>query len=107
MWLIVTTILGAAFISSQILLWFALVNHGVFVQSNPYAGFFYILTAIHAIHVSVGIGALGYVMLRIWNKTESAFESQRRQTISKVIGWYWHFMDGLWIVLILLLGFWK
>lgn len=106
-WLLATTVLGAAFMSSQILLWLAMVQRGVFVQSNPYAGFFYILTAIHAIHVAVGIGALGYVLLRIWNKSESDTELLRRQTISKVIGWYWHFMDGLWIVLVLLLGFWK
>ncbi|MGI8495709.1 MAG: cytochrome c oxidase subunit 3 [Pyrinomonadaceae bacterium] len=106
-WLLVTTVLGAAFISSQIVLWFAMVKRGVYVQGNPYAGLFYILTAIHAIHVSVGIGGLGYVLLRIWNYSESETELLRRQTISKVIGWYWHFMDGLWIVLILLLGFWK
>lgn len=106
-WLILTTVLGATFISSQILAWLELYQQGVYLQSNPYAGFFYFLTAIHAIHVLGGICALGYVVLRTWVKTDSTEELEKRQTISTVVGWYWHFMDGLWIVLLLLLGFFK
>lgn len=106
-WLLATTVLGATFISSQILLWLALIQRGVYVRSNPYAGFFYILTAVHAVHVIVGIAALGYIVLRTWNATGSESELAQRKTVSKVIGWYWHLMDGLWIVLLFLLGFWK
>jgi cytochrome c oxidase subunit III len=106
-WLLITTIAGAAFISSQLLAWFALYQQGVYMQSNPYAGFFYILTAVHALHVLGGISALGYIVLRTWRETESSQELERRIVISTVIGWYWHFMDALWIVLFLLLGFWK
>jgi cytochrome c oxidase subunit 3 len=106
-WFLATTVLGAMFIASQILAWFELVRRGLYVSSNPYAGFFYILTAVHAFHVLGGIAALGYIVLRTWHKTENELELAHRQTFSKVISWYWHFMDGLWIVLIFLLGFWK
>ncbi len=106
-WLLSTTFLGAAFISSQILSWFELVRRGVYVQSNPYAGFFYFLTALHALHVLGGIVALGYILLRAWRETSSESELFQRQTISNVVGWYWHFMGVLWIILFLLLGFWK
>lgn len=106
-WLLATTVLGATFISSQILLWLNLVGQGVYVSSNPYAGLFFILTIVHAFHVLVGIAALGYIVLRSWNKTADFAELAHRQAYSRVIGWYWHFMDGLWILLILLLGFWK
>jgi cytochrome c oxidase subunit III len=106
-WLLITTFFGAAFISSQLLSWLALVRQGVYMQSNPYAGFFYILTAVHALHVIGGICALGYTVLRTWNITQQSIELERRKTVSTVVGWYWHFMDGLWIVLVLLLGFWK
>ncbi len=106
-WLLATTVLGGLFISSQILAWFELVRHGVYVQSNQYAGFFYILTTVHAVHVIGGICAIGYILLRMWNETSSEEELTKRQSISKTVGWYWHFMDGLWIVLFLLLGFWK
>ncbi|HXG82951.1 MAG TPA: cytochrome c oxidase subunit 3 [Pyrinomonadaceae bacterium] len=106
-WFSATTALGAIFISSQILSWAELVNRGVYVAGNPYAGFFYILTAVHALHVIGGICALGYIVLRIWNITRSDEELATRKSVSNVVGWYWHFMGGLWIVLFLLLGFFK
>ena len=106
-WLIATTVLGAMFISSQILAWFALVSRGYYLQSNPYAGFFYIMTALLAAHVLGGIIALGYVVLRVWNKNELESELEKRREISASVGWYWHFMGGLWLVLLALLGFWK
>jgi len=106
-WLIATTALGAAFISSQILAWVALVNRGLYMSGNPYAGFFYILTAVHAVHVVGGITALGSVLLRTWTPTEDRVALQRRAAIAKVVGWYWHFMGALWVVLFVLLGFWK
>lgn len=105
--LIATTVLGAAFISSQILAWLALVNKGLYMQGNPYAGFFYILTGIHAVHVLGGIVALGAILLRSWNYTEYGPELEYRRNLARSVGWYWHFMGVLWIVLFLLLGFWK
>jgi len=106
-WLLATTVLGAVFIASQILAWIELVRQGVYIASNPYAGFFYILTMVHALHVVGGICALGYIVLRTWQETASDEELTKRKSISVVVGWYWHFMDGLWLVLFLLLGFWK
>ena len=106
-WLLITTLLGAAFISSQILAWLGLIKQGVYVASNPYAGFFYIFTAVHALHVLGGIIVLGYILLLTWNKTNSFLELAKRQSFSKVAGLYWHTMDALWIVLFILLGFWK
>ena len=105
--LIGTTVLGAAFISSQLLVWIALVNQGLYMQGNPYAGFFYILTGIHAIHVIGGIIALGTILLRTWTPTEYGLELQYRRNLARSVGWYWHFMGVLWLVLFVLLGFWK
>ena len=106
-WLIGTTGLGAAFISSQLLAWLALVNRGLYMQGNPYAGFFYILTAVHALHVLGGIIALGSILLRNWNETANTAELEYRRNLARAVGWYWHFMGALWIILFVLLGFWK
>lgn len=106
-WLLATTALGGVFISSQILAWFSLAARGVYVQSNPYAGFFFILTAVHAVHVLGGIIALGSVVLRTWQPIISEELILKRRTYAQVVGWYWHFMGLLWIVLVVLLGFWK
>ncbi len=106
-WLIATTVLGAAFISSQIMAWIALTNRGFYMSGNPYAGFFYVLTAVHAVHVLGGITALGSVLLRSWMPTRNADAITKRTALAQVVGWYWHFMGGLWLVLFILLGFWK
>ena len=105
--LIATTVLGAAFISSQILVWLAMVNRGLYMSGNPFAGFFYILTAAHAIHVLGGIIALGAILLRTWNETAYRPEIVYRRNLARSVGWYWHFMGALWIVLFVMLGFWR
>ena len=104
-WLLATTVLGAAFISSQILVWIALTKRGLYMQGNPYAGFFYLLTAIHAVHVLGGISALGSVLLRSWYPTTNPDAVGKRTALAQVVGWYWHFMGALWLALFLLLGF--
>lgn len=106
-WLTATTVLGAAFISSQLLSWFELSQRGFYFSGNPYAGFFYILTAVHALHVFGGIVALGAVVLGTWNEIYSDERWERVQSLGETVGWYWHFMAGVWIVLFLLLGFWQ
>jgi cytochrome c oxidase subunit 3 len=106
-WFLATTCFGGLFISSQLLVWLELYNRGLYMRGNPYAGFFYILTAVHAVHVLGGILSLGYIILRTWNKTRSDKELEKRKNDATAIGWYWHTMDGLWLILLFLLGFFK
>lgn len=106
-WLLATTVLGAAFISSQILAWFELTRRGLYMEGNPYAGFFYILTGVHALHVLGGIIALGAVVVRSWDRIPVGPFWAKTKILAEVVGWYWHFMGLLWLVLFVLLGFWK
>ncbi len=106
-WLIVTSALGATFISSQLIAWYELVQMGFYMYKNPYAGFFYILTIAHAVHVVGGIIALGAITLRTWYPTTNSDDVTRRINLSRSVGWYWHLMGILWIVILALLAFWK
>jgi cytochrome c oxidase subunit 3 len=106
-WLTATAALGATFISSQLLAWLELSQRGLYFSGNPYAGFFYILTAVHALHVLGGVVALGSVVIGTWNGIYSDERWERLQSLGQVVGWYWHFMGGVWLVLFVLLGFWK
>ncbi len=106
-WFVATTVLGAAFISSQIVVWLDLVSRGFYMSGNPYAGFFYILTAAHLVHVAGGIIALGSILLKTWFPTSSETDKVRRRHLARSVGWYWHFMGFLWVVLFLMLGLWK
>jgi cytochrome c oxidase subunit 3 len=106
-WLLATVVLGAAFISSQLIAWVELTQQGLYFSGNPYAGFFYILTAVHALHVLGGVIALGSIVLSSWHPIFSDDRWERVQSLGQVVGWYWHFMGGVWLVIFVLLGFWK
>lgn len=106
-WFVGTTVLGAMFISSQILAWLELAGRGLYMSGNPYVGFFYLLTVVHAVHVIGGIAALGSVLLRGWHPTRNEESVVKRSAMAQVVGWYWHVVGALWIVLFVLLGFWK
>lgn len=95
-----TTILGGTFIAGQVLAWRQLASSGVYMTSRLASSFFYVFTALHALHLVGGICALLYVELR---KFESARIS--RVLAAQVAGYYWHFMDGLWLFLLALLYF--
>jgi cytochrome c oxidase subunit 3 len=99
MWLL-TTFLGALFVAGQAMAWLQLNASGVFISSRLASSFFYVFTAVHAVHLLGGICALLYVGFR-------RFEAARvsRAVAAEVASYYWHFMDGLWLFLLALLYF--
>ena len=99
LWLNVTTILGIAFIGGQLIAWRELASHGVYLSTNPSSSFFYLLTAAHGLHLLGGVGALFYL---VWKAPKLAVGLKKRVAVD-VTAIYWHFMDGLWIYLLLLL----
>ena len=106
-WLMITAGLGLVFVASQFLAWRALARQGVYVSSNPHSSFFYLFTGAHGVHVMGGILALSYLLLRTRKKRETVEGELRRAGAADAAAIYWHFMDGLWIGLFLLLFFWK
>jgi cytochrome c oxidase subunit 3 len=106
-WLLITTTLGLAFLTSQVVAWRQLARQGAYLASNPYNSFFYLFTAAHGLHLFGGILALGYLWLRTTRKRSSVEGELRRRGAADAATSYWHFMDGLWIALFFLLFFWK
>ncbi len=106
-WLIASAILGVAFVASQFLAWRALARQGVYVSSNPHSSFFYLFTGAHGVHLLGGIFALTYLLLRTRNKRSTVEGELKRVGAADAAAIYWHFMDGLWICLFLLLFFWR
>ena len=94
-----TTGLGLLFVGGQLVAWHQLRAAGVYLSTNPSSSFFYVFTAAHAVHVLGGIFALLFVAFRSWQR------SRTTQAIgAEVAGIYWHFLDGLWVFLLLLLS---
>lgn len=107
LWLTVTLLLGLAFLASQLLAWRQLVAQGVYIASNPHSSFFYVLTALHGLHLAGGIFALSALILYARRAHVGAEREAKRRTLTDVVGIYWHFMDGLWVFLFLLLFLWR
>lgn len=98
MWLYATVALGLAFVAGQFLAWRELAERGVFLSSNPSSSFFYLLTAAHGLHLLGGLIALAYATA----KAPRIAAGLKRRTAVDVTATYWHFMDGLWIYILIL-----
>jgi cytochrome c oxidase subunit 3 len=110
LWLGVTLLLGLGFLASQVLAWRELVGRGLYLASNPHSSFFYVLTGLHALHLAGGILALAllYAYARRAGRDEEGGDADlKRRALTDVVGIYWHFMDGLWVFLFLLLLLWR
>ena len=99
-WMYVTGALGLLFVVGQLLAWRNLRAQGLYLATNPSSSFFYVFTATHAIHLLGGIGGVAYVLARL-RKTNGV----ARQSGFGAFSIYWHFMDILWVYLLLLLVF--
>ncbi len=102
-WIVATMALGLGFLAAQLIAWRHLIESGFYVNKNFHSGYAYIFTALHGVHLIGGLIALGYMMLRAQKK----WTAVRRRVSIDVTALYWHFLDGLWIYLLVLLFLWK
>src|SRR5579871_5405116 len=96
------TLMGCAFLFGQALAWRSLQASGIFVASNPSSSFFYLLTAAHGLHIIGGLSALAYVDVQALRLRLGP----GKRTAVDVSALFWHFVDGLWIYLMILFLVW-
>jgi cytochrome c oxidase subunit 3 len=95
-WWFVSTALGFLFLVGQVIAWRQLHAAGVFLATNPSSSFFYVFTAAHGLHLLGGVLALLWVAVLPTRRLTQG-------TATAVAAMYWHFMDGLWVFIFLLL----
>jgi len=94
-------VLGFAFVVGQLLVWQQLANLGYYASSNPASAFFYLLTALHGVHLLGGLIAWA----RTAYKVQSGLSLAKTRGSIELCAVYWHFLLILWIVLFSLLLF--
>lgn len=99
LWLYLTTALGVSFIVGQWMAWRQLAAQGIYVATNPSSSFFYVFTAAHGVLVLAGIIVLLYLVF----STRRIILNPRKLIAMDATAIYWHFLDGLWIYLLMLL----
>ena len=114
-WLSATFLLGLAFLFGQFIAWQNLAAQGLYLSTNAHSSFFYLLTGLHGCHVLGGIFALGYVVAGVWRNHGPLLSSASERPAlflpspASQVRWveatalYWHFVDGLWLYLLVLL----
>jgi heme/copper-type cytochrome/quinol oxidase subunit 3 len=93
-WLGITLGLGAVFLINQGLEYAGLLRRGVTISSSLFGSTFFTVTGFHGLHVLAGLVALA--ILFVLGKREAL--TGRRSDVLGAIGYYWHFVDVVWVV---------
>ena len=93
---------AVTFLVGQLLAWQQLSVAGYFVASNPANSFFYLITAMHGLHLMGGLVALGRTTARAWRGADVT----RMRLSVELCAIYWHFLLLVWLILLGLLTGW-
>ena len=97
--LLVAGLLTFAFIAGQLWAWQGLQEQGYFLSSNPANAFFYVLTAIHALHMLGGLWVWSTTVFKLQNQVE-VYKVRMSVELCTI---YWHFLLLVWLGLFALL----
>ena len=95
-WVGLTVLLGSIFVVGQGWEWAQLINYGLTVRSNSFAGFFYVIIGAHAAHAVGALLLWLVVLLKLMQKKISPDQFYGAQVL-------WYFVVGLWPLLYVLL----
>jgi len=97
--MLATLLLGIVFIVLQIIGFSQLWKSGITLQANVSYSFLYVIVGLHGAHVVGGIIALVLMSLKAFSVKTRTYSFVPVDLIST----YWHFVDLLWIYLLLFL----
>jgi len=100
LWLAVTLVLGIAFVCMQYIGFAQLWRGGVTLTKNVSFSFLYIIVGLHALHVIGGIIALIIVLIKAYSVKVKNYNIVPVDLMNT----YWHFVDLLWIYLLIFLS---
>ena len=87
-------LLTGAFLIGQLVAWRQLRVSGVFAPQNPAVAFFYVLTAVHGLHLLGGLFVWGRTLARSLNKDVELIDLRLSVELTSV---YWHYLLLVWL----------
>lgn len=88
--------LAAGFVLSQVYAWGRFLGHDIPLESWRIAGYFYVFTGLHALHV---IGGVAPLVIVAFNCLRGHYTPLRHEGL-RHCAMYWHFLDGVWLVIL-------
>ena len=97
LWWLITALMGLCFLIYTAVEWQHLVVHdGLTLSTNLFGSTFYSLVGLHASHVLVGLVLLTLILVA----SLTGNIKERHHEHVEMISWYWHFVDGIWAVVV-------
>jgi heme/copper-type cytochrome/quinol oxidase subunit 3 len=102
-WLLLTIALGAAFLIGQALEYRKMFAEGIRLGTNLFTSSFFTLTGFHGFHVLLGLVALTTLACLAF---AGDYVGGRRHAAVAAVATYWHFVDGVWVVVFSVVYLW-
>ncbi len=99
--------LSILFMIMQVIGWSRLFSQDILINSDNSASYLYIISGLHFAHVIGGLPFLGVFLFRAYRDMKEPvsvlvyFSDPDRRLRLRLLTIYWHFLDGLWIYLVL------
>ena len=101
-WYLLTLAMGTFFVLGQANEYHTLVTeHDTTLSSSAYGTVFYMATGFHALHVTGGLLAFIFLLIR----TKLSKFTPAQATAAIVVSYYWHFVDVVWVGLFAVIYF--
>jgi cytochrome o ubiquinol oxidase subunit 3 len=93
LWLAVTALLGASFITLEVTEFVKMVHEGATISTSAFLSGFFTLVGTHGLHVSLGLVWMIALMIQLGRHGITPVTKRKVNVISL----YWHFLDVVWI----------
>lgn len=93
LWLIVTGLLGAAFVGVELYEFSHMIAEGATPQRSGFLSGFFTLVATHGLHVTFGIVWIVIMLVQLQQRGLHLENKRRLMCLSM----FWHFLDVVWI----------
>ncbi len=102
-----TAVLGLAFLISKGFEYREDLSKGLFpgpgfplhpAETQIFWAYYWVMTGVHAIHLTIGIGIVTTVMVLLWRRS-----TPPESPVFEGVALYWHLVDVIWVILLPLL----
>lgn len=105
--LLYTIGLSILFMLLQGVAWYQLFTKQIYIHSDNSAGYLYVISILHFLHVVAGLPFLAVFLHRARKYMKEPvsvlvyFSDPEKRLRLRLLTLYWHFLDGMWIYLVL------
>lgn len=97
--MLITSMLGVAFLVGQFMGWAELVSKSIHWVGNPSGSFLYVITGMHGLHLISAVIFLLIMLIAVFRGNAHAGNMAKMEMCTT----YWHFLGGLWLYLFVFL----